>query len=674
MTIVRKLKLTALLPIVIALLMGLVLVPDIRLTRQFEHTVNVVEEITKGVFELNMLTYEYLERGEARARSQWNLLHGSLSRVLDGAKANEEDQRDLLSRIKSNLAGLNTDFGHLTDGLQNLVPEDSDNSLAAERIERLRAQMLMKSQAMVSDAKRLSELSQQQFTAAKNRAFGRIAFAMVMLIVGLAVATGWIGRSIGLPIQQLRLGAETVAAGDLDHQVEIKTRDEVGELAHAFNGMATNLQAMIERHRTAEEEVSRNAAVLKAINEVFGRTLTCDTEEELGKTCLSVAEELTGSKFGFFGEVNEDGLFDTIAISNPGWDACDMAVEDALSNTVSMPIRGIDRSTIREGKPRIVNEDEFQTHPDRVGFPEGHPPVRAFLGVPFIHEEKVVGMIGLGNKEGGYDLHDQEAVEALSVAMVEALRNKRSEVELAQHREHLEEMVAERTQELARSNTELEQFAYVASHDLQEPLRMVASYTQLLADSYQDQLDEDANEFIGYAVDGARRMQDLISDLLAYSRVTRGETELKEVSCDAALDNALTNLEGAVLESRALIIRQELPPVKGDTTQLTQLFQNLIGNAVKYRGEVDPVIEIGVEENGSQWQFSVKDNGIGIDKKFSEKVFEIFQRLHGRTEYAGTGIGLSLCKRIVEKHGGNIWFESEPGKGSNFIFTMPKVP
>lgn len=227
--------------------------------------------------------------------------------------------------------------------------------------------------------------------------------------------------------------------------------------------------------------------------------------------------------------------------------------------------------------------------------------------------------------------------------------------------------------DLERSNRELEQFAYVASHDLQEPLRMVASYTQLLARRYKGKLDSDADEFIGFAVDGARRMQELINDLLAYSRVGSRPLERQSVDTSQLVDQVINDLRAAIEDSGACVTHDELPTMTADPAQLRQLFQNLIANAIKFhRAGVGPVAQISAGREGGDWTFSVSDNGIGIEPQYMERIFLLFQRLHSRAEYPGTGIGLAICKRIVERHGGTIRVESEPGRGTRFKFTLPQ--
>lgn len=241
-------------------------------------------------------------------------------------------------------------------------------------------------------------------------------------------------------------------------------------------------------------------------------------------------------------------------------------------------------------------------------------------------------------------------------------------------RDEAEEKLQESLENVKRSNTELEQFAYIASHDLQEPLRMVVSYTQLLERRYKDKLDADASEFINYAVDGAKRMQILLVNLLLYSRVSRQETPLEVISFERIYEDTLLNLQALIEDKKAILTHTKLPMVFGDKVQLTQLLQNLIANALKFMPEdVIPKIGISATLENNEWIFAVRDNGIGIEPVYFDKIFIIFKRLHTRTEYPGTGIGLALCKKIVEKHGGRIWVASEIGKGTTFYFSLPKI-
>ena len=241
-------------------------------------------------------------------------------------------------------------------------------------------------------------------------------------------------------------------------------------------------------------------------------------------------------------------------------------------------------------------------------------------------------------------------------------------------RKKAEQELFQKVEELKRSNEELAQFAYIASHDLQEPLRMVASYTQLLARRYKGKLDADADEFIAFAVDGARRMQRLIQDLLTYSRVGTKGNELLATSSEEALEQALLNLHVAISESGAEVTHDPLPEVIADKRQLMQLFQNIVGNAIKYQSGSAPKVHVAATRKGSsKWVFSVKDNGLGIHSQYLDRIFGMFQRLHQRDEFEGTGIGLAICKKIVERHGGTISVESEPGQGSTFTFALPAV-
>jgi PAS domain S-box-containing protein len=290
----------------------------------------------------------------------------------------------------------------------------------------------------------------------------------------------------------------------------------------------------------------------------------------------------------------------------------------------------------------------------------------SFMGVPlFASTGRVLGFITILSHQPWPETQFMTEILNIFAARAAAeLERQQAEVELQQQK-----------QDLARSNAELQQFAYVASHDLQEPLRMVTSYLELLERRYKGQLDSKADQFIDYAVDGAVRMQTLINALLSYSRIGSREPEFKPVNCADILQDVLTNLQVTIAENQALITYDPLPIVSGDRTQLTRLFQNILNNGIKFRREDIPQIHIGVKRFSDKWLFSIHDNGIGIDQQYADRIFVIFQRLHSRSAYPGTGIGLAICKKIVERHGGKLWLEPQSetnnGQGSTFHFTLP---
>jgi len=302
--------------------------------------------------------------------------------------------------------------------------------------------------------------------------------------------------------------------------------------------------------------------------------------------------------------------------------------------------------------------------------------IQSAASVPLLGRTGVIGVMNLATSSPHY--FDAAGLELLTglgrqiaVGIEKARLHEAAQRELAERNE-AEQELSKRAEELARSNQELEQFAYVASHDLQEPLRMVSSYTELLGRRYKGKLDADADEFIAYAVEGATRMQTLIGDLLAYSRLGRGEWSVGPVDCSSVLARALANLGVAIEESHAVVTSDPLPTVPANEAELTQLLQNLISNAIKFRGERPPAVQVSARRSGAEWVFAVRDNGIGIAPEHRERIFVIFQRLNPRDRYSGTGIGLAICKKIVDRHRGRIWVESEPGGGSTFLFSIPE--
>jgi signal transduction histidine kinase len=288
--------------------------------------------------------------------------------------------------------------------------------------------------------------------------------------------------------------------------------------------------------------------------------------------------------------------------------------------------------------------------------------------LPLINNDIVFGALNIYSEETNpFSEEEKNLLKELTDDISYGISSLRLRIK----HEKAEKELKESFIEVERSNAELEQFAYITSHDLREPLRMITSFLQLLERRYSDQLDQDANDFIEFAVDGAKRLDAMINDILIYSRVVKKERELTLVNFNKILKQVYINLAASIEETNAEITYDSLPSIITDERLITQLFQNLIGNAIKYRGEKTPKIHISAKKEKNQYLFSVRDNGIGIDKKHLDIIFTIFQRLHTHDEYDGTGIGLSIAQKIVHQQGGEIWAESEPGEGSTFYFTIP---
>jgi signal transduction histidine kinase len=334
---------------------------------------------------------------------------------------------------------------------------------------------------------------------------------------------------------------------------------------------------------------------------------------------------------------------------------------------------GLDRLLEQKNKPLMVLNAQSDPRSLSLDFLRRHGLV-SYLRVPLTAQKRVLGVITFFTGiEHCFTDEEVEFLTAIGAQAAMAIYNAQLYQETAAAKGELEKANAtlqRQALDLARSNAELEQFAYVASHDLQEPLRMVASYTQLLARRYRGKLDTDADDFIGYAVTGVNRMQGLIHDLLEYSKV--GNTDhFARIECTGVLKQALGNLNTVIQDSGAAVTSDTLPAVIGDRHQLAQLFQNLIGNAIKFRNHAAPRVHISARREHGEWIFMVRDNGIGFDPQFADRIFVIFQRLHSKERYVGTGIGLAICKKIVERHNGRIWAESTAGEGATFYFTIP---
>jgi len=445
-----------------------------------------------------------------------------------------------------------------------------------------------------------------------------ILVTAVLVALGAITLVFWLVRRSARSIKILKAGVDRIRQGDLDVRLPEIYPGELGDLAHGFNAMASSLSA---------KEAQLQAYAAELDTRVQQRTQAlANSEAEMRSVWSAMTDVILVT--------DDHGQILRIAPTSPEPayqvppEYTGRSIQDLLPFEQAMVF--VEKLHAAQDTRQLVQfEIPLQIDATTFWFSITITPMQE-------HTLLWVGRDITGRKKIEEELHRLNA-------------------------------------DLARSNAELEQFAYVASHDLQEPLRQIASYTRLLEKRYKNRLDADADEFIGYTVDSATRMQRLISDLLAYSRVSMHGKPFDLTDLNESLKQALFNLQITIEENQASITRDRLPVLKADATQMVQLFQNLVGNAIKFHSQEPPRIHISSSRVGDMWAFEVRDNGIGIDPRFSERIFILFQRLHDRSVYPGTGIGLAICKRIVERHQGKIWVESELGKGAAFYFTLPAV-
>jgi len=414
------------------------------------------------------------------------------------------------------------------------------------------------------------------------------------------------------------------------------------------------------------EQTERKIALLQAIIRISRETADCETEEEAARVGLRVAEELTGSRISFLGELNELGHFDTTTLSEAGWDACGIPHDEAVKLLKNMPNRGINRVGLSEQRSWIINEPA--SHPAAVRKPEGHPPINSFLGVPLRFAGGITGMMALANKESGYTEEDRQQMEALVISFVETLNRRRAERKISELNRELERHLAQ----LEDANRELEAFSYSVSHDLRAPLRHITGFVELLNKKEQDVLDEKSRHYLKVISDAATKMGTLIDDLLVFSRMGRSEMRTMTVDAGRLVRESIGELEP---ETRGRDIRWEigeLPPVKADAAMLRLVLTNLISNALKFtRPRPQARITIGaLTDRPKETRLFVRDNGVGFEMKYAERLFALFQRLHSEEEFEGTGVGLANVQRIIHRHGGRVWAEGS-AQGATFWISLP---
>lgn len=459
-------------------------------------------------------------------------------------------------------------------------------------------------------------------------------FVVFLASLGIAfLISTRLQKLVSAPILDLHQSVQALASLNFSQKVSFSSDDELGELADTFNNVLTALEkTTVSRDFFTNVMTSMNEGLLVLNLDGIITLANYALLQLLGYT----EQELLGQSLGI--------------VFSKGENAAQSVLSDISTH---QQVQIYDLPYLAKTGTEIPVSFSGSILTGSVGQRVGYVAIATDIRVLKTALEK-----------------EKAALEAMADAekkRLEAVKKAYGELEAAKN------FLAEKTEELSRSNRDLEQFAYVASHDLQEPLRMVASYVELLERRYKNKLDKDANEFIAYAVDGANRMKGLIQDLLSYSRVGTQAKEFTPVNCSELFELVLSDLKLLIQETGVSVTCDEspLPTVVADALQLAQVLENLVRNAIKFRGEHNPGVRLSVKAEGRYWIFSVKDNGIGIKPAYFERIFVIFQRLHSKEKYPGTGIGLAVCKRIVERHRGKIWVESEEGKGSTFYFSIP---
>lgn len=629
-------------------------------------------------FEETTLRHEYLRSPEEWAKTHMLAKNGDMDRLLEQAAVRFMDKVDrvVMGEMRESHRLYKSIITAIIKNRERSGLSQDQASISHELEQRLISHALQKSYIIVDGAARLLESSNRKLDAEQSRTYRLIVFLVAVVLATIIGNAVLLNRMLKTRLARLREGTEIVAGGNLDFRIDITGHDELGDLSRTFNEMTKKLkksyaalEVEITERRSAEETVIRQVALLEAIITIFRETPDCETEEEVARICLKVAEELTGSKVGFIGELNQEGLFDTTTLSERGWNACQVPRPEAYTLLKSMPNRGINRLGLREDASWIINDPA--SHPDSVEKPVGHPQLTSFLGVPLRYVGGITGMIALANKEAGYTLDDQQDVEALSVAFVETLNRRRAEKKINEMNEELKRHV----HQVEAANNELEAFSYSVSHDLRAPLRHVTGFVELLNKRDQGTLDEKSRHYLEVISESAQKMGTLIDDILAFSRMGRTEMMKSRIDFNLLVKEVINELKEEAKGRDVVWEVATLPVVVGDAAMLRLVVTNLISNALKYtRLRPQARIEIGaISDDPTETLFFIKDNGVGFDMKYVGKLFGLFQRLHDAEVYAGTGVGLANVQRIIHRHGGRVLAEGVVDGGATFRFTLPKT-
>ncbi len=689
---------------------------------------NVANNIQRGAGNLSSISIEYFLYQQDTSLVQWQANFSSLSSAFSSITLNNDQQQQFATNISRDLRSLNATFGEVVSYLQTTPRTVSVREL--QPFQDRWGNMTEQNQALNLDASQLSI----SFDTEAHQANDTNTILIVSLVAafGALLATIYllVFRRTLSSVAELQNGINTVSSGNLDYVIETKRQDEVSELSYAFNQMTANrkiaeekllaaslyARSLLEASLDPLVTISKDGKITdvnKSTEDVTG----CSREELIGSDFSDYFTEPEQARAGYQKVFTEGLVTDyPLAIRSKSGKITDVLYNARVYLNTQGEIQGVfaaarditerkkAEEALRQSEVKLRTVADFAYDLEYWVAPDGkmlymspssvkftgytpdefiddsklfskiiHPDDKTLVGSHFesITEEERHEVDFRIITRDGEERWISHACQPVFDGTGKWLGRRSSNRDITE-RKSMEYEIVQASEKLKQSNAELEQFAYVASHDLQEPLRMVASYVQLIERRYKGKLDSDADEFIGYAVDGANRMRGLIDDLLTYSRVARLGKPFEPTDIESTLEIALLNLKTSIAENKAMVTHDKLPMVMADGGQLVQLFQNLIGNGIKFHGDQAPHVHVSAQVRDTDYLFSVRDNGIGISPEYYDRLFKIFQRLHTREEYPGSGIGLAVCKRIVERHGGRIWIESQMGKGSTIYFTLSK--
>ena len=649
----------------------------VRQVDQLNAQQEISSRIERGASSLNSVSIEYFLHQEDLQLSRWQSTLSSLSNDLSNLKPNSPQQQTLANNVAEDLRRLNALFDDVVSYLQKA---SRDVSVRIDPAFQIRwSSMAVQSQALASDASQLSRsLSDQAH---------QINDTNTLLIVSLVGAFGAFLATIYLmvfrrtlrSVAELQTGINTTGSGNLGYTIKTEGQNEITELSHAFNRMTANLKTMtaskaelekeVTERKNAENSLQRRKIILEAINEILEAALSSRSEEELGQRSLALAERLTQSKFGFIDEIGTDNLLHSIAISNPGWEACMMTNQAGHVGTAGgFKVHGIYGRVLLNGKGFFTNDPA--NHPDSIGLPPGHPPLKSFLGVPLILEEKTIGVIAVANREGGYSQHELETLEALAPIIVEAFLRKRAEQKLEHYSKHLKELVEEKTKQLQDTErlAAIGQTAGMVGHDIRNPLQAITSDVYLLEQDLTSMPESEEKKYmleslqaIGKNVDYINK---IVADLQDYAKPlkpTAQETDLEDI-----LDELLLKCDIPENIKTFCQVKKDAKKTTSDPIFLNRILGNLTANAVQAMPDGGNLSIYAYRET-SDIVITIEDTGVGIPDETKPKLFTpLFS-----TKSKGQGFGLAVVKRMTEALNGTVTVESEVGKGTKFTLRLP---